>query len=510
MKSIFFTCGLTFFFHYCAFGQYGFSKIYDFGRPSAAYTGLVLANDTLNVYGVVYHDSIPNKQGLLFARADTNGNILSYNSYFDSLGDDYVTRLGSSIIRLSNGKGFAMIGVSLHRANGFIIFVDNNGLLLNYYEYPDTNSIADFYEKLIEVDNGFIVCGSKVYHNNTVRAFMVKIDSMGNKVWERTYGESLRDLYINSIFLMNTDTYVLGISSITPYDTPISNFNSKTLLLATNKNGQEKWRWNSPVSLEEGGALALQKTFDNNWIYISGSVDINDDEWTRQPKIIVRDTNFNLLWERKFGLSNSNRNQFSDLNYLPENNWVATGFMKNPNTPNTLSGVNFKFSNDGDSIWSRADTEIYYSDAATYHYISQSVTLPSGSVISCGSIDDFSSPSKSWAWLLKVDNNGCVNPLDCKPLSSSMFTENQNSIMCYPNPATNVINIKYNFNILQPLEITIHDAYFKLKYKEKQELGNKNNHTVNVDDWPEGIYIVQVKDLNNPLKSKVLKILIIR
>ncbi len=489
-----------------SWGQPGFSKIYDFNSPAASFTGLVLDNGVLNTFGVVFHDSIPNRQGMLFAKIDTNGNVLSFNSFFDSQGDDYVTRLGGSIIKLSNGSGFAMVGMVLSRANGFVLFVDNNGNKVNYKEYPDLGSVVDLYEKMIEVDDGFIIFGTKLKNDNSLYTFIAKLNSNGDKIWEKLFGAPFRDWYFNSIYLDNSNSYVLGISSVPPFNTPISNLNSQTVILAIDSTGHEIWRWESPVSLEEGGAGALQKTPENNWIYLSTRADLHmqQNSWTRQPKVIVRDSNFDLVWEKEFGSSNSADNQFTCLNISPDGNWVVSGFMKNPQAPNTLSGANCKFSNSGDSIWYRFDTLIYYHDAYTAHYISSSVILPSGSVIACGSIDDYSPAAKSSAWLLKINKDACIDTLECASLSNHV--PGSGSIKIFPNPVADYFTISLTNNDNAALEIFALDVMGQIVY---HKIVHSTNETVSIstEGWISGVHMIYIRTVNGDFRTRKITVI---
>jgi hypothetical protein len=456
----------------------------------------------LNTFGVTFHDSVINKQGIFFAKIDTNGTILNTNTFFDALGDDYATRLGSSIIKLNSGLGFVVPGVLLQRANGFLLFIDNDGNKVNFREYADTSTILDIYEKIFEVNNGFVVCGTKIRNDYSPCVFIAKMDFDGIKLWEKTYASQSRDWYYNSVYLETPNSYILGISSVPPLGTPVSSLNSQTVMLAIDSIGSEMWRWESIISLDEGGAGALQKTVDDNWIYLSARADLNvsQNSWTLQPKVIVRDINFDLIWEKTFGLSNSNENQLTCLNVTHDNNWVASGFMKNPQTPNTLSGSINKFTNTGDSIWSRYDTVIYYATAYTSHSISGTVVLPSGSIITCGSVDDYSNLGKSYAWLLKINKNGCIDTLNCI-ISHTYIYDGNSNISVFPNPTTSKAYFNSSDNLNLEAITILNSSGIVIKTIFPNEINE-----IDLSELSTGMYTLQFRWGNKILIKKIIKL----
>lgn len=484
-------------------GQGGYSKIYDFDRPASAFFDLVYKKDTLSVFGVTYHDSIPNFQGILFTQMDTNGHILNHSVFFDSLGDDYVGPIGSRMIRLADNSGFALVSSLLKRSNGILMLLNSNGSKNKVCEFKDDESLIDYYKEVLELDDGFIICGTKINQDSRPGAFVMKTDRLGNKIWEKKFFNSQRRWYFNSIYLIDDNTLVLGISSTPPINTPISQLNAQTVILAIDSLGAQKWIWESPISLNEGSAIAIQKTNQGNWIYLSGRMELFPQQgyWTVQPKIIVRDSNFNLVFEKIVGYNSSANNYFADLLMTPDNNWITVGSMLVPSTPNTQSGWVYKFSNSGDSIWNRYDTVFYNSNSSSFHYPSGSVVLPSGSTIVCGQVDNYTTfESKSWAWLIKVDNDGCVDTFNCATVGTKI-PNMEAELMIYPSPTSSYVYYNDKNNTTWE-KIEVINIYGKVLYSTLMP----QNQYLNLIQLPAGQYFIKFNAKKFYVIKKIIKI----
>jgi hypothetical protein len=88
----------------------------------------------------------------------------------------------------------------------------------------------------------------------------------------------------------------------------------------------------------------------------------------------------------------------------------------------------------GDSIWNFLDTAFGLAQNRIYDVIE----LPSGSIIACGYSQTLN-PPKDWGWLVKVSKDGCVDTLNCFPMSSVGDFMKEQQIKVYPNPTSDFI-----------------------------------------------------------------------
>ena len=105
-----------------------------------------------------------------------------------------------------------------------------------------------------------------------------------------------------------------------------------------------------------------------------------------------------------------------------------------PELEDYIAGCLFKINGQGDTLWRRCDTASLGSMVSAHDYGGLAV-LPSGSVVAAGG---FKEPivgvgNKSWAWVVKVGPNGCMEP-ECL-LTSAPEVQAGGAWRAFPNPA---------------------------------------------------------------------------
>jgi hypothetical protein len=419
-----------------ALGQPGFNLPFDFGRIGANFSNIILNKDTILLHGTAFTEDSPYKTGLLITWADTNGNILKTRFHLDSLGKNFLYFYGNPFIRLKDGSGY-LIFVHV-RKNGALMKVNPNGDVVSLTEYVDNTSITDFYRQIIEVDDGFYVAGYKQRLDYLMDGFVMKLDKNGKKRWEKYYDSSGRNTGIGSFLILSPNEFALTTGS-SPNNTqvPINQRSYTNEFFITDSLMNIKKQWKSPMGLEFS-SQGLKNLSGQKWGHLSSDILLfpEDDNWTRQTKYIVRDKDFNKVNEVKLGTGSSRVNVLYNLNLCPDGNYVAAGEMFVGGNRPTQAGWLYKMTPEGDSIWSVLDTLFYIEGGYVEHYLTGTVVLPSGSVIACGIVDAYKgNAGKSWAWLLKVSKDGCIEASNCVPVSDLENPENKDGFMVYPNPA---------------------------------------------------------------------------
>lgn len=498
---------ILFFTQLSASGQYGYSKVYDFDRPGISFLNINILNDTLLVFGPTYHDSIPNLQGLFFAQLDTLGNLLSFHTYFDSLGGDLTARPHCTIHKLNDGSGYVIPAGSFTRSTGILCFLNSEGDFTKIVEYSDNTSQTEIYNTLIETDNGLLLLGTKSRLDFLIDVFIMKIDKFGNKLWEKYYDSPGRQWYYGGCFQENENSLVIGISDIDPQNTPMSQWKRKGILLAVDTLGEEKWRWESETSLLHAGLGTPVKRPDGNWMYSTAEIQIypSSNFASNNTKVVVRDINFNLVSERILSPSYSEANGFVDIQPTQDGNWIGFGSMTTPplwTQPNALAGWMYKFNNNLDSIWSREDTVFYNFQTYTDHWLHGAVQLPSGSIIAAGQINVYyPSPGKSWGWIIKVSKDGCIDTLACSVSAVKDWKNHTEAdVRVFPNPTNGLLY----FN-----DITIKWDKIEIINAQGQVMKviNKPNETeVNLTEMSAGMYMIRFVRKGESIVRCVFKI----
>lgn len=107
--------------------QVGFSNTYDFGTPFARSANLIVEEDSLWLSGVTSTPDIPYQQVFFFSRLDSFGQVLTLNTFADSLGDAYVMHNFVDVAKKVS-DGFLLVGKVFFRGGGILIKLDEMGL----------------------------------------------------------------------------------------------------------------------------------------------------------------------------------------------------------------------------------------------------------------------------------------------------------------------------------------------------------------------------------------------
>ncbi len=101
--------------------------------------------------------------------------------------------------------------------------------------------------------------------------------------------------------------------------------------------------------------------------------------------------------------------------------------------------------------------------------------------------------------LLQYDNLGC----DYVSAKSPLQQEKQLSL--FPNPSNNIINIQGDWEN-ENNRINLFDISGKLIFqKEINSYGNNINEELNISDFPNGIYFIEIKSDTQTFKEKIIK-----
>ncbi len=477
--------------------------------PRALITNMILTEDTIVVCGLVTDSIWPYQQGIIFSRLDTLGQIIDAKVHIDNTGKNYA--LGSipgGFIRLEDQSGYIMLAALFETATGLILKLTPGGAIEWIKEYPDNNTLVDFFKTIVEVEDGFLISGRKQMLDGNTQIFLLKTDKEGNKIWESTYGLSTRNDDATNLLKINDNEFVIGGSHGNGLNLPWQQAHSHIQIFAVDSLGNEKWYWESDPpfdewSIEDSGCYGLHCTDEGNWVYATtrGEFQGGSTLW-RQAKFVVRDSNFNLIAERTYDDVDGQINEVYNVVELSDGDWLKLGINTEWEDMPGGSGQAYawmtRISNGqdgitslGDSLWMRLDLTFPDSTFVMRNYLHSAVELSSGSIIAAGYFSNNSPNQADHGLLIKVNQHGCIDWDDCVvtnfPNAAPQPPEGggQPAVQVFPNPTRDRLHIQSD-------EVPVWDRVEVLDMRGQVIKTEKHNTTITLSGFPSGVYVLRL------------------
>jgi hypothetical protein len=486
----------------------GFSTPYAYKDiRSTTFSDVTASGDTLIAYGISYTSDSSPYTGVVLALFDTLGQYIGNYTHQPLFTELMLQSYDNDLIQLKNGN-FVCTGILFSTQRAFLSTFDRYGNFLNSKPYGINGIFTIFPQRLLEMPDGSVLMGGFYQKSDyTLKGFIKRIHPSGTQMWSRTYGQNGQNTLqstILSLIQVDSNTFVLGSNQYSPQGTPLSDFSAKSWIFAIDSMGLIKWEWMS-VDKAEVGVMGLQKTEDNGYIYLTGTLEIiSEEESGTYFKVVRRDSALNLVWERTISDLGPTINRFGDLVPTPDGNWVASGtwvYRTGPGQDDVIFYNSlYKLNDQGDTLWSvRLKAPPGFEGTA---YPGGMTVLPSGSVVWALRFDRFSpGPPQSFGWLIKVDNDGCVDTL-CQ-LSSLAPEPSSVSLLVYPNPAQTSVTFEWP-DQSSPAQLSVFDVTGRLIWTQEFQ----QRAVWEAADAPGGIYFYTVsieRTLLNTGKISIIK-----
>jgi hypothetical protein len=321
--------------------------------------------------------------------------------------------------------------VKLSKENGDTIWCRKIGLL-------------GFAERCVSIkqtiDNGFVFCGVRFDLDNSGNPvdsdfYLVKTDSMGIPEWERTYGGASYD-FANAIEIADDDGFMLFGTTYSYGEGPYNMY-----LIKTDSLGNQLWQKTYGGVLEDYGT-SVCKLNDGNFV-LAGVTYLSSD--STAAFVLKIDPEGNIIWQTKFrGLKM--RQEFTGVKQLSNGEIIACGNMKGDDTKFNFYGVLYKINNfDGSLIWNKK-YDFFDSDSTQHYFYGMDVSLDGG-LVAAGMYRDLrtgASPGNSM-WVVKTDclGNDSIWDNACDFTIGLEEIEKDALFNLYPNPSTGAVTLDY-------------------------------------------------------------------
>ena len=233
---------------------------------------------------------------ILISKTDINGNLLWFSIY-DSLYTGYISSSGSDIIQTKD-NGYILTGVvadSVEFDNKIItIKTDSIGNILWMTTDTGINSAGGL--SIIEIENSNYLIFGYTSMSLPKESFMylIKIDSLGNKIWGKTYnwdGGSGNTFGYSVKTNNNGEYFLFGTGMYTGYTT------GEMLLIKTDTAGNVQWKKSYQKDISDGYDFDI--TSDDGFVLVGDAYNPSNDN--SDIYLIKTDSTGTQQWYRTIG-----------------------------------------------------------------------------------------------------------------------------------------------------------------------------------------------------------------
>lgn len=346
-------------------------------------------------------------------------------------------------------------------------------------------------------DGGYIIPG-KYYYNcisspESVRTFLLKLDSNGNEEWRRMYMDKS---YSFSIDVTDDGGYVFP------------DFKSHWRITKTDSLGNELWATQPSSSViyqasdlicKDNYVVAVAPYMYNNAVdpydYLYGLEIVKLDQATGQ-----------VIWNKQYRTFNdiSHVTLHMDMEIvITDNEDIVIAATERPGFFNGQfydnRGLLFKLNSQGDSLWCRFYDVRRDEDMSQFNDV---VVTDDGGFLAGGFVLPYDYSYWPGALLVKTDSMGMAPKaitLDIR----EYLQKQQGGLEVYPNPAENIIT--FDIGKLKSLTGGLLSIYNAKGEQLRQLKLNSDVNRLNIKELSPGVYFYQLQHKNETLSGKFIK-----
>lgn len=251
-------------FFLLANSQMPYNKVYKENRPAMLFSSIVKMDSSFYLIGITADTNSPFATKILIGQMELSGDLISYRSIWDGNGKFYGAFFNCLIRTAENN--FAFTGDSYDSLPRTVFGKFSPSLdSVQIIEYQTPFSYAFQGEYLLEYDtNIFYIAGVRT-DSSSLRSnvMLMKIDSAGNRIWEKYYGGFSVAESTTSFIKLNNGNLMIGSYR---RDLNMTRERSYTWLLEVDTGGTIVRQWLDPND-STYGAYGLKETKDGGFIY---------------------------------------------------------------------------------------------------------------------------------------------------------------------------------------------------------------------------------------------------
>lgn len=413
---------------------------------------LLIENDTVVLIGTtnVLIDSFY-RDGIFFRKFNNEGEVILEKFYGDVCNLYSIGYPGNLV---KQGESYIACGAFQYCDSTFTEGIGSKGIIYNLNFYGDTISTSKFtgkdftlfYRGIATTEGSYLAAGVTIDTTDIIHEFyIVKTDSLGQIVWEKTFS------YLLNNYAFSIDSYSNGNFVVGGLTDPTTAFSETDGYLAKlDSLGNLIWQKKIGTPDDDNGCIA-RITEDEENIYLQQSIDttFNLGDAPMPDYVGKLDNNGNFIWRTFF--NGPYKQDIWGIREMENKSIIAVG-IKDVDDLGKGRGFICKLDSNGVKLWERT----YYSRTDRDNYFTDVAKVSDGGFILTGTAW---SDTDQDVWLVRLDSMGCLEP-GCDIVDVPNVQNLNNALInFYPNPMHNAaiveIAIPNNFNIIAGAKLSL-------------------------------------------------------
>ena len=389
--------------------------------------------------------------------------ILKFDDNLDTLWLRYFIDKGLNVpeqIKQLPDSNFVLTGTDYdsteNTLGAFLMLADVQGNYLWHKTYHEPDDSFSLYPRHVypAPNGGYLMAGTRIVFGHdyleTRDPLLIRTDSLGNLLWQKTYGGNSFDDIANAGYL-NGEIVLFYCQKVRPFQGRF--ISGPVFQKVSDLDGSVLQTKNFPF-IDGLDMSSFQLVIEEDKIIgVGSSLDVNNHEPESgggKGYTLAVDSNFNPLWFQYYTLRDSTpdlgeRSYLYDLRPTSDGGYVGAGYVLVFDTANT--GANFGYT----------------------------------------------------AWVIKLDSNGCLRQSCVNRISQPEFNQAEELVLSiYPNPAKDYIKISWPG--MKEAQIALVDSYGRMV---QTAILNQGNALLTLKaDLPRGLYFVRVIGNNAAVYSR--------
>ena len=327
-----FLLAIFLFFSLTIFSQSNFQKTY-FGINSIVSNSMTIVGNDVLILGK--DQSFPSK--IVLININMNGQVQSNRNYsFNSnLDNGYIVSSGTNRYLFGSNNAGSLL------SNIFMAKIQATGQIIWSKEIVHTDSIG--FKQAVAINNSAIIVGGNILTNTKQNIFIAKTDSSGNILWSKSIGTTNNNEELHSIEPTSDGGFLVSGTS------DLNDINGDIFVMKIDSSGQHLWNrtFDFVINSFSNNIANHGVESSNGQIYVCGTsktyqVSPNDEVWT--PFVLKLSSNGSFIYLKSYEI-NSGNNGATKIKERNSNEFVFAGYTGPYTLLTSISGS-------GNSNWS--------------------------------------------------------------------------------------------------------------------------------------------------------------